>query len=138
MIIMKKIFLLFVVVCLFITLSGCSLHKCDICDGFGADNEVQAVTTWILCDDCYYDYLKDDYSKSSGSSNNRCSDCGTSIPSGRYYCDKCFGYGTCQDCGKAIDSGRLYCDKCFGYGTCQDCGKTISDSRLYCNDCLYD
>ena len=140
---MKKIISIFIIVATIFVMSGCSLKKCDICDGFGADYEVQAVTTWYLCYDCYREFKNDydydyDYGNSNGNSNNRCSDCGKSIPSGRYYCDKCLGYGTCQDCGKSIDSDRLYCDKCLGYGTCQDCGKKISDNRLYCNDCLYD
>lgn len=134
---MQKIILGLMFVVTIFAMSGCSMKKCDICDGFGADNKVSAVTEWNLCDDCYYDFSKDTY-KSKSSTSNKCSDCGKSIPSGRYYCDKCFGYGTCQDCGKSIDSGRLYCDKCFGYGVCQDCGKKISDNRLYCNDCLYD
>lgn len=143
---MKKIISLFVIVTTFFTMSGCSLKKCDICDGFGADYAVQAITTWYLCYDCYrdfkndYDYAYDydyDYGKSSSNSNNRCSDCGKSIPSGRYYCDKCLGYGTCQDCGKKIADDRFYCDKCLGYGTCQDCGKKIANDRFYCDKCLY-
>ena len=154
---MKKFILVFVSVITMFSMTSCSTKKCDICDGFGADYVVQAVTTWHLCYDCYcdlendndyddydyddnddYDDYDDDYEESNNYSNNRCTDCGKSIPSNRYYCDKCLGYGTCQDCGKKIADDRFYCDKCLGYGTCQDCGMKIADDRFYCNACLYD
>lgn len=147
---MRKIKLLTIALLALFLLCSCSSVRCDICDKRGADHVVEAVTSWNLCDDCYYeldldydydfddydfdDYEFDDYDSYGG----RCNDCGTSISSDRYYCDSCLGYGTCQDCGKDIDSDRFYCDTCLGYGTCQDCGKDIASDRFYCNSCLYD
>ena len=114
---MKKTISFFIIAGILLVMFGCSSKKCDICEGFGADNEVHAITTWYLCDECYYELLKDDYDNNNGysqyNSNSRCLDCGKSIDSDRLYCDKCLGYGTCQDCGKSIDSDRLYCDKCL-------------------------
>ena len=113
---MKKISLFFLIVNIIFVISGCSSKKCDICNGTGAENEVQAVTTWYLCDSCYYNFLTDDYNNvgySQDNSNNRCLDCGKSIDYDRLYCDACLGYGVCQDCGRNIDSDRLYCDTCL-------------------------
>lgn len=49
-----------VVMILIITLSlflcSCSREKCDVCDEYGANHIVEAITTWNLCDDCYEIY----------------------------------------------------------------------------------
>lgn len=136
--------------------------SCAFCNNKGADHKIYMGETYKVCDACYvehvrenagtsnysdydndkdydYDYDKDDDDDNEYKNTGKyCEDCGVSIPSNRFYCDKCLGYGTCQDCGKDIPDDRFYCDKCLGYGTCQDCGKDIPDDRFYCNDCLYD
>ena len=156
---MRKYFLLLTLILSLLCLSGCSSERCDICDKRGADNTVEAVTTWILCDDCYndlslpstsydfgsdYDYSYDDYdddtdySGSYGSFGGSCADCGASIESDRIYCNSCLGFGVCQDCGVSVSDDRLYCDSCLGFGVCQDCGTSIASDRLYCDSCLFD
>lgn len=123
-----------------------SMVKCDICEKSGANNEVHAVTDWVLCDECYYAFLSNTENTCSSAYNteynnekcaaNSCRECGVNIDSDRSYCDKCLGYGVCQECGISVDSDRLYCDRCLGYGVCQECGISIDSDRLYCDKCL--
>lgn len=93
-----------------LVLTACSDRECDLCHAAGADNEFQATSVWVLCDDCY-DRLT-----------------GNAVTADKE--------GACSRCGVTIDAGRTLCKTCLGFGICRDCGKDIADDRLYCNECL--
>ena len=102
------------------------LPKCDICDKIGAFNNVNAITTWKLCDECYDDFnekdnsYNNDYSYSSftnkfGTSTTKCAHSGCSnyiASSGDTNC--CTTHSNrCYECNCYIDEDANWCMKCI-------------------------
>ena len=103
-----------------------ALPKCDICDKNGAFNNVSAVTTWKLCDECYDAFnesgnsYNNNYSYSSftnkyGTSTTKCAHSGCSnyiASSGDTNC--CTTHSKrCIECNCYIDEDAIACIKCI-------------------------
>ena len=103
------------------------LPKCDICDKIGAFNNVTAITSWKLCNECY-DYFNEknnsytnDYSSYSsftnkyGTSTTKCAHSGCSnyiASSGDTNC--CSTHSNrCYECNCYIDEDANWCVKCI-------------------------
>lgn len=102
------------------------MPKCDICDEIGAFNNVDAVTTWKLCNECYDEFNKkdnsynNDYSYSSftnkyGTSTTKCAHSGCSnyiASSGDTNC--CTIHSKrCLECNCYIDEDGHWCIECI-------------------------
>ena len=102
------------------------MPKCDICDKIGAFNNVKAVTTWKLCNECYDEFNKKDnsynnnYSYSSftnkyGTSTTKCAHSGCSnyiASSGDTNC--CTTHSRrCIECSCYIDEDANWCIDCL-------------------------
>lgn len=122
----SKIIIIFVVVAVISLIIVGALPKCDICDKIGAFNNVKAVTTWKLCNECYDDFNKkdnsysNDYSYSSftnqyGTSTTKCAHSGCSnyiASSGDTNC--CTTHSNrCYECNCYIDEDANWCMKCI-------------------------
>lgn len=127
----KIIIAIITVAVISLTIVG-ALPKCDICDKIGAFNNVDAVTTWKLCNECYdnfnekdnsydnnYSYSKN-YSYSSftnkyGTSTTKCAHSGCSnyiASSGDTNC--CTTHSRrCIECNCYIDEDANWCMKCI-------------------------